>query len=159
MVESGELTRLHLHGCFTAPVPEFKMLELPFVVNDRRSVHRAFAGEFGTLLKRRMGETTNFRLLGLWDNGFRHLTNKVRAIHTPTDCLGLRIRTQLSELHGEALRALGFSPIPADVKESGRHRGDRFDAQENPLTNTYNLGCTTTTATSRSPATFSAQRR
>jgi len=142
MVEAGELTLCYISTVrFTAPVPEFKLLELPFVVKDRRSVHRAFAGEFGALLKRRMGETTKFRLLGLWDNGFRHITNKVRPIRTPADCRGLRIRTQLSELHGEALLALGFVPVPADVKEFVEDiAGDRFDAQENPLTNTYNFG-------------------
>ena len=64
-----------------------------------------------------MRDATPFRLLGLWDNGFRHLTNRVRPIRTPADCRGLRIRTQMSELHGEALRALGFVPIPVDVKE------------------------------------------
>jgi TRAP-type C4-dicarboxylate transport system substrate-binding protein len=47
----------------------------------------------------------------------------------------------MSPLHGEALRALGFVPIPADIKEFVEAiAGDRFDAQENPLTNTYNFG-------------------
>jgi TRAP-type C4-dicarboxylate transport system substrate-binding protein len=88
-----------------------------------------------------MRDATAFRLLGLWDNGFRHLTNRVRPIRAPADCRGLRIRTQMSELHGEALRALGFVPIAVDVKEFVEQiAGDRFDAQENPLTNTFNFG-------------------
>ena len=142
MVENGELSLCYISAVrFTDPVPEFKLLELPFVVRDRHSVHHAFAGEFGDLCKRRMRDATAFRLLGLWDNGFRHLTNRVRPIHTPADCRGLRIRTQMSELHGEALRALGFVPIPVDVKEFVEQiAGDRFDAQENPLTNTFNFG-------------------
>jgi len=142
MVESGELALCYISTVrFTAPVPELKVLELPFVVKDRQLVQHAFAGEFGTLVKRRMQETTTFRLLGLWDNGFRHVTNKVRPIRTPADCRGLRIRTQLSELHGEALRALGFVAVPADIKEFVEDiAGNRFDAQENPLTNTYNFG-------------------
>ena len=142
MVESGELALCYISTVrFTAPVPELKVLELPFVVKDRLSAQSAFAGEFGALVRRRMQESTKFRLLGLWDNGFRHLTNKVRPIRTPADCRGLRIRTQLSELHGEALRALGFVAVPADVKEFVEDiAGNRFDAQENPLTNTYNFG-------------------
>ena len=142
MVESGELALCYISTVrFTAPVPELKVLELPFVVKDRQLVQQAFAGEFGTLVKRRMQETTTFRLLGLWDNGFRHLTNKVRPIRSPADCRGLRIRTQVSELHGEALRALGFVAVPADIKEFVEDiAGNRFDAQENPLTNTYNFG-------------------
>ena len=142
MVKTGELSLCYISAVrFTDPVPAFKLLELPFVVKDRGSVHRAFAGEFGDLCKRRMRDATAFRLLGLWDNGFRHVTNRVRPIRTPADCRGLRIRTQMSELHGEALAALGFVPIPVDVKEFVEQiAGDRFDAQENPLTNTYNFG-------------------
>ncbi len=142
MVKNGELSLCYISSVrFTEPVPEFKVLELPFIVKDRLSVHRAFAGKFGDLCKRRMRDATAFRLLGLWDNGFRHLTNRVRPIRTPADCRGLRIRTQMSELHGEALAALGFIPIPVDVKEFVEQiAGERFDAQENPLTNTYNFG-------------------
>ena len=142
MVKNGELSLCYISAVrFTEQVPEFKVLELPFIVKDRPSIQRAFAGEFGELCKRRMRDATAFRLLGLWDNGFRHLTNRVRPIRTPSDCRGLRIRTQISELHGEALRALGFVPIAVDVKEFVEQiAGERFDAQENPLTNTFNFG-------------------
>lgn len=142
MVESGELSLCYISTVrFAKAVPELQLLELPFVISDRAPLHRAFAGEFGDLLKRRMRESTPFRLLGIWDNGFRHLTNKVRPIRSPQDCRGLKIRTQMSDLHVEALGALGFVPLPVDVKEFvEKIAGDTFDAQDNPLTNTYNFG-------------------
>ena len=44
----------------------------------------------------------------------------------------MRIRTQVSELHAETMRALGFVPIPVDVKEYVEQIAtDRFQAQEN----------------------------
>ena len=108
---------------------------------DRPTAIRAFDGALGARFTQRMHERTPFRVLGFWDNGFRHITNKVRPIHTPADCKGLRIRTQISELHGEALAALGFEPIPVDIKEFVEQVGtERFQAQENPLTNTFNFG-------------------
>ncbi len=142
MVESGELSLCYISTVrFTSAVPEFKLLELPFVVPDRATISRALAGELGDLYRSRMRDATPFRLLGLWDNGFRHLSNKVRPIRTPEDCRGIRIRTQMSELHGEAFRALGFEPIPADVKEFVEEIGtDRFQGQDNPLTNIFNFG-------------------
>lgn len=142
MVESGELSFCYISTVrFTKPVPEFKLLELPFVVRDRPSICNALDGELGELLKRRMRETTAGRLLGLWDNGFRHLSNSVRPIRKPEDCRGLRIRTQMSEMHGEAFRALGFEPIPADIREFvDEIATGRFQAQDNPLTNIYNFG-------------------
>lgn len=142
MVESGELSMCYISSVrFTGPVPEFKLLELPFLVKNRPSVHNAFLGELGELYERRMRDNTPLRLLGLWDNGFRHLSNKVRPIRTPADCRGLRIRTQMSALHGEVFRALGFVPIAADVKQFVEEiAGPAFDAQDNPLTNIYNFG-------------------
>jgi len=142
MVENGELSCCYISTVrFTKWVPELAVIDLPFVVRDRASVQRALNEELGAFFKRRFAESSPFRLLGLWDNGFRHLTNKVRPIHTPADCAGLKIRTQMSASHGEALGALSFVPIPADVKEFVEEiGGDRFDAQDNPLTNIYNFG-------------------
>lgn len=142
MVESGELACCYISTVrFTRWVPELAVIDLPFVVKDRRSVQRALKGEFGAYMKRRFDESSPFKLLGLWDNGFRHLTNRVRPIRTPADCKGLNMRTQMSSAHGEALGALGFVPIPADVKAfTEQIGGERFDAQDNPLTNTYNFG-------------------
>jgi TRAP-type C4-dicarboxylate transport system substrate-binding protein len=142
MVESGELSCCYISTVrFTRWVPELAVIDLPFVVRDRASVQRAFNGALGAFFKRRFEESSPFRLMGLWDNGFRHLTNKVRAIRTPADCRGLKIRTQMSASHGEALATLGFVPVPADVKEFVEQiGGERFDAQDNPLTNIYNFG-------------------
>ena len=142
MVESGELACCYISTVrFTRWVPELAVIDLPFVVKDRPSVQRALQGGFGAFMRRRFAESSPFRLLGLWDNGFRHLTNRVRPIHTPVDCQGLTMRTQMSAFHGEALSALGFVPIPADVKDFVEQiGGDRFEAQDNPLTNSYNFG-------------------
>ena len=142
MVENGELSFCYMSTVrFTSWVPELALLELPFLVRDRAAVWRALDGELGALLIRRMHERTPFRVLGLWDNGFRHLTNRVRPIRTPADCRGLRIRTQMSDLHGEVFRALGFEPIAADIKRFvAEIGGDSFDAHDNPLTNIYTFG-------------------
>ncbi len=142
MVETGELSFCYMSTVrFTGWVPEFQILELPFLIRDRRAAWAALDGELGNLFKRRMHATSPFRVLTLWDNGFRHLSNKVRPIRRPEDCRGLKIRTQMSELHGATFRALGFEPIAADIKQFvAEIAGDRFDAQDNPLTNIYTFG-------------------
>lgn len=142
MVETGELSFCYMSTVrFTSWVPELALLELPFLVRDRAAVWRALDGELGALFIDRMHERTPFRVLGWWDNGFRHLTNRVRPIRTPADCRGLRIRTQMSALHGEVFKALGFEPIAADIKRFvAEIGGDSFDAHDNPLTNIYTFG-------------------
>jgi TRAP-type transport system periplasmic protein len=142
MVERGELSFCYISTVrFSRDAPELQLLELPFVIADRGAAFKALDGEFGASARRHIDERTACRLLGYWDNGFRHLTNRVRPIRRPEDCRGIRIRTQMSELHGEVFRALGFEPIAADIKEFVEGvGGDRFDAQDNPLTNIYNFG-------------------
>jgi TRAP-type C4-dicarboxylate transport system substrate-binding protein len=142
MVERGELSFCYISTVrFSRWAPELRAFELPFVVGDRSAAFEALDGDLGARARRNIEEHTACRLLGYWDNGFRHLTNRVRPIRAPADCRGLRIRTQMSELHGEVFRALGFEPIAADVKEFVEGiAGERFDAQDNPLTNIYNFG-------------------
>jgi TRAP-type C4-dicarboxylate transport system substrate-binding protein len=142
MVEKGELAACYMSTVrFASAVPELKLLELPFVVHSRPAAIKALNGPLGDLFSTRMRERTPFRALGFWDNGFRHVTNRVRPIRTPADCAGLRIRTQMSELHAEALGAMGFEPISVDIKEFVEQiRTERFEAQENPLTNTFHFG-------------------
>src|SRR6188474_190641 len=142
MVERGELDCCYISTVrFTGWVPEFKLLELPFVVKSRPAAIAALNGGLGEYFSRRVREASPYRVLGFWDNGFRHFSNRVRPIRAPADCKGLRIRLQLSDLLAESMRALGFVPLPTEIKEFLESIGTgRFDAQENPLTNTYNFG-------------------
>jgi TRAP-type C4-dicarboxylate transport system substrate-binding protein len=142
MVERGELSFCYMSTVrFSRAAPELRLLELPFVVTERGAAFSALDGEYGEIARQRVSDTTPCRLLGYWDNGFRHLSTRVRPIRSPEDCRGIRIRTQMSDLHGEVFRALGFEPIAADVKEFVEQiGGDRFQAQDNPLTNIYNFG-------------------
>ena len=142
MTESGELSFCYMSTVrFSKAAPELQVLELPFVVKDRATVFAALDGELGAGARRKIEAAMKVRVLGYWDNGFRHLSNKVRPIRRPEDCRGLRIRTQMSELQGETFRTLGFEPLPVDIKEfTEQVGGDRFHAQDNPLTNIYNFG-------------------
>lgn len=59
-----------------------------------------------------MPEETNIRLIGLADNGVRHLTNAQRATVSPEDMAGLRIRGQPSRVFVSLIDALGASATP-----------------------------------------------
>ena len=142
MVESGAMTMCYFSASYLAArVPEFALLDLPFTINDRKRAYAILDGRFGRLLQEKLREATGFRLLNFWDNGFRHLTNTIHPIRMPLDCLGLRIRTLFSDLHRQVFASLGFKPVALDVKDlmAGVQSG-AIEAQENPLTNTYNFG-------------------
>ncbi len=142
MVESGALTLCYFSTSYLgARVPEFAVLDLPFVVRDRTKAYVALDGALGALLAERLASGSDYRILGFWDNGFRHVSNRVGPIRRPRDCRGLRIRTLSSELHVRTFRMLGFEPVTLDVKDLvPAVRSGEVDAQDNPLTNIRNFG-------------------
>jgi C4-dicarboxylate-binding protein DctP len=142
MVEGGEKTLCYFASSYLAErVPEIAVLDLPFVIKSRAQAYAALDGALGVRLAERIGAATGYRVLAFWDNGFRHLSNRVRPIREPKDCRALRIRTLSSALHTEIFRRLGFDPVTLDVKELvAAVRAGTIDAQDNPLTNIYNFG-------------------
>ena len=120
--------------------PEIAVLDLPFTVTDRQKTYDKLDGALGDLLKARVKSNSSYRLLGFWDNGFRHISNRARAIHRPADCDGLVIRTGDSALHQDSFRAMGFNPVYLDVRDlPGAVASGEVDAQDNSLTNIYNF--------------------
>jgi len=74
MTERGELSFCYMSTVrFSKAAPELRILELPFVVKDRATVFEALDGEFGEGARRKIESAMKVRVLGYWDNGFRHL--------------------------------------------------------------------------------------
>ena len=117
-------------------VPELAVLDLPFLLDHRERAYALLDGALGAHLAERVEAATGYRVLGYWDNGFRHLTNRVRPLRTPADCRGLRTRSMPSELHQAVFAQLGFAPVVLDVKDFlAALRDGTVDAQDNSLTN------------------------
>ena len=141
MVERSELDLCYFSSSYLAHrVPGLCALDLPFLVTDRSDAYRKLDDVLGRRLADTIAERTGFHALSFWDNGFRHITNRLHPIRRPQDCLGMKLRTLDNALHQEIFRALGFDPIVIDVKDlPAAVRSGSVDAQENPLTNTVNF--------------------
>lgn len=123
-------------GYLAAKVPELALLDLPFAIQDRQAALQNLDGNVGKWLSDCIERRTGYKMLGFWDNGFRHISNNQRPILSATDCAGLRIRTLDSETYRQSLSSLGFSPQSIDVKDFVQAmKAGNVDAQENPLAN------------------------
>ncbi|MDZ5696615.1 TRAP transporter substrate-binding protein [Chelativorans sp. M5D2P16] len=123
-------------GYLTARVPQLAVIDLPLSRSDRHAAYAALDGEAGRMLRAAVEADTGYRVLGFWDNGFRHLTNGRRPIRAPRDCAGLVVRTLDNRIYRETMAAMGFKPVVTDVKELREAvASGQVDAQENPLTN------------------------
>ncbi|WP_431285754.1 TRAP transporter substrate-binding protein DctP [Humitalea sp. 24SJ18S-53] len=128
-------------GYLSARVPSLGALDLPFAAPDRARLFAALDGPAGAMIAAEVAARTGLVVLGFWDNGLRHLSNRARPLRTPTDCAGLVIRTLDNAVYQSALAAMGFSPVVTDVLRLKQAvASGEVDAQENPLTNLILFG-------------------
>jgi TRAP-type C4-dicarboxylate transport system substrate-binding protein len=117
------------------------VLETPYLFQDLGSAHRALDGPLGRALTDAVRVGAGFELLGLWDNGFRHLTNRHGPVRSPADLAGMTVRLQPNAVHEELIRSWGAVPVAIDLKGGIEMIGRlEVDAQENPLANTVAYG-------------------
>ncbi len=142
LVEAGHMFLCYFSSSYLGDrVPELNVLETPFLFDDLESAHRALDGPLGEALAEAVRTTTGFEVLGFWDNGFRHLTNRLRPVHTPEDCRKMTVRMQPNVIHEELIRCWGAIPVAVELSRAIQliTRLD-VDAQENPLANTVAYG-------------------
>jgi TRAP-type transport system periplasmic protein len=142
LVESGVLTLGYQSSSYlTDRIPELGMVDLPFLFRDKETARAAMDGKLGKFLAEKVEERTNFRVIGWFENGFRHISNRVRAVRTPADLKGMRIRVLPSDVQAKTFELLGAEPFKCDLTEAlAAIAAGTVDAQENPLANTVTYG-------------------
>jgi TRAP-type C4-dicarboxylate transport system substrate-binding protein len=142
LVEDGLLTLGYQSSSYlTDRIPELGLLDLPFLFETTEAAHAAIDGKLGRVLARLIEDQTNYRILGFFENGFRHISNRVRPVRVPADLAGLRIRVLPSRIQARTFELIGAIPLRLDLTEAiaGIAAG-AIDAQENPFSNTVNYG-------------------
>ncbi|HEU4320545.1 MAG TPA: TRAP transporter substrate-binding protein [Acidimicrobiia bacterium] len=141
-VAAGEMFFCYFSSSYLGDrVAELNVLETPFLFGDLDMAHRSLDGDLGERLREAVRANTPFVPLGFWDNGFRHMTNRLRPIRKPEDCAGMTVRMQPNEIHEELIRCWGAEPIAVELSEAVRIISSlQVDAQENPLANTIAYG-------------------
>jgi TRAP-type C4-dicarboxylate transport system substrate-binding protein len=142
LVENGEITLGYQSSSYlTDRVPELGFVDLPFLFSSNAQARAAMDGALGEFLGRKTEERINYRILGWFENGFRHISNRLRPIHRPADMNGMKIRVLPSEIHRRTFELLGAMAMRMDLTEAiAMIEAGTLDAQENPLANTVTYG-------------------
>ena len=113
---------------------KFGVFEMPYLISTRAQMKQVAehpqvcAALFDTL------PAQGLRVLGVWENGFRHITNNVRPIVTPTDLHGLKLRVPSGLWRVELFKTYDTRPLPMPFTEVfGALQAGVVDGQENPL--------------------------
>ena len=114
---------------------QFALFDMPFLVADREHMaaieDEIFWDEIAPTV-----EDDGYKVLGVWENGVRHITNNVRPINAPDDLDGVKIRTPKSTWRVKMFEEYGANPTPMSFSEvfTALQTGV-IDGQENPYTN------------------------
>ena len=73
-------------------VPEFGLFDLPYLVKDREHMECIAREIVWPKLAPKL-EEQGYKLIGVWENGFRQVSNNVRPIIVPGDLKGIKLRT------------------------------------------------------------------
>lgn len=114
-------------------VPDFAVLDLPYLFEDAQQAYKVLDGEVGTALLEKL-DTQGIKGVGFWENGFREVTNDKKEIVTPDDLKGMKIRTMENNVHMATYKALGATATPMAWSEifTALQQGT-VDGQENPI--------------------------
>ncbi|WP_376092056.1 TRAP transporter substrate-binding protein DctP [Roseomonas sp. CCTCC AB2023176] len=137
VIESVQIGTVDCYIGSTGPVgnfvPETRVFDVPFLFRDYAHARGVLDSDIG------QGVLNRFQARGLvgvvWmENGFRHLTNSRREVHTPADVRGLKVRTMENQVHMRAFQTLGALPTPMAFSElvPALQQGT-VDGQENPI--------------------------
>jgi tripartite ATP-independent transporter DctP family solute receptor len=114
-------------------VPELGVLDVPFLFRDPVHVTKVLDGPIGKDLGAKIN-SQGVIFLGFADYGFRQFTNSKRAIHSPADLAGLKIRVIKNPVMEMIFKTLGAEVVPLPFPNIyGALDDGRVDGQENPL--------------------------
>jgi tripartite ATP-independent transporter DctP family solute receptor len=115
-------------------VDAFGFFEMPYLIEDRDHLERIREQIFWPEIAPAT-EPTGLRVLALWENGFRQITNNLRPIVTPADLSGIKLRTPRGVWRLRLFQSYGAHPAPMSLSEVFvALQTGVIDGQENPLT-------------------------
>ena len=110
-VQKGEIAFASQFAPLVKAMPKFSAFDLPYLILSRDHIRKVRS----TLLEKYLrpeAKQHGLILLGMWENGFRHVTTGLRPIVTPRDLQRLRLRVPPGSWRSRVFRSFG-----ADIKE------------------------------------------
>jgi tripartite ATP-independent transporter DctP family solute receptor len=113
---------------------KFGVFEMPYIIVSRTHMKKVADSKPVQSALFEGLPAKGMRILGVWENGFRHITNNVRPIVKPEDLKGIKLRVPGGVWRVKMFKDYGANPSPMPLAEvySALQSGV-MDAQENPF--------------------------
>ena len=136
-VKLGTLDMAVPSTVMSSEVDLFGIFEMPYIVKDRKHMARIEKDVFWPMLAP-AAEKKGVKVVAVWENGTRHITNSKRPIKAPADLQGIKLRVPEGKWRVKMFQAYGANPSPMKFSElfTALQTGV-MDGQENPFTQIY----------------------
>ena len=136
-VKLGTLDFSQPSSIMSTILPEFGLFDMPYLVKDRKHAE-CIAKEIVMPMLAPKLEEQGYKLVAVWENGFRNISNNVRPINTPDDLKGIKLRTPRGVWRVKMFEGYGANPTPMAFSEVFvALQTGVIDGQENPYVNIY----------------------
>ena len=111
----------------------FGIFEMPYLVKDRKHMMAIEKAVVWPTLEPAV-EKKGLKMLAVWENGVRHITNNKHPIVKPQDLQGIKLRVPEGKWRVKMFQAYGANPSPMKFSEvfTALQTGV-MDGQENPF--------------------------
>lgn len=136
-VKLGTLEVAQPSTIMSTVLPEFGLFDMPYLVKDRAHMGCIAQEIVWPILAPKL-EPLGYKLVGVWENGFRQITNNVRPINTPADLKDIKLRTPRGVWRVKMFETYGANPSPLPFEEVFvALQTGVIDGQENPYANIW----------------------
>ena len=109
-IQAGSLEMINVASGIMKLDKKLGVFDLPWLFSDRDHVKRAMNAGLETAIRARIEEVGGMKVIGVYENGFRHVINSQREVSTPADLDGLKIRISGGKFRQGVFQKMGATP-------------------------------------------------
>ena len=109
-VQAGSIEMINVASGVLKLDQKLGVFDLPWLFADRDHVKRAMTSGLEDAIRARVEEVGNLNVIGIYENGFRHVINTERAVVEPFDLEGLKIRISGGKFRQGVFQQMGATP-------------------------------------------------
>jgi TRAP-type C4-dicarboxylate transport system substrate-binding protein len=93
------------------------VLDMPFIFDDHNHAAEVLEGEVGTFLLNNFDKSSNLKGLAYTYSGGFRLMPLNKTVSSLSEIMGATIRSGMSEIAQDTMKAFGFTPVPTEIDE------------------------------------------
>jgi len=109
-VQAGSIEMINVASGVMKLDKKLGVFDLPWLFSDRAHVQRSMDAGLEDAIRARIEKVGALKVIGIYENGFRHIINTKRAVKEPFDLEGLKIRISGGKFRQSVFQKMGATP-------------------------------------------------